>query len=314
MYNFKLLTKLDLMEKNIDEVVLNFDPSSLLLLNLLLGFIMFGVALDLKLADFKRVVLHPKSSIVGLIAQWLLLPLLTLLIIYIVQPQPSIALGMVLVAACPGGNISNFISKLAKGNAALSVSLTALTTSAAIVMTPLTFAFWSSFVPQTQGLINSISLNFWDMFSTIVYLIVIPVLIGLSFSHYFPKFTNSIKKPINILSILIFTVFVIVAFLKNSDYFLEYIHIIFFLVLLHNGLAFMGAYFLAKASGLRMEDRKSIAIETGIQNSGLGLILIFNFFDGLGGMAIVAGWWGVWHIVSGLSLAYFWSKEKVLAI
>ncbi len=298
---------------NVDEVSLNFNAEGLFLLNFLLAFIMFGVALDLKLTDFKRVVLNPKSSAIGLVSQWVILPLITLLLIYIFDPQPSIALGMILVAVCPGGNISNFISKLAGANTALSVSLTALTTSAAIFMTPLSFAFWSSFLSDAEGFNNGISINVWDMFFTIINLIVVPVAIGLLFGHYFPKITLKIKKPISIVSIIIFTIFVIVAFMKNANYFIEYIHIIFLIVLFHNGLAFLAGYFLAKASGLAHEDRKSISIETGIQNSGLGLVLIFNFFDGIGGMAIVAGWWGIWHIVAGLVIAYFWSDKKIFA-
>lgn len=298
---------------NMDEVTLNFNSEGLLLLNFLLGFIMFGVALDLKVEDFKRVLLNPKASVIGLISQWVVLPVITLLLIYVFNPQPSIALGMILVSCCPGGNISNFISKLAGGNAALSVSLTAMTTSAAIFMTPFSFAFWSSFIDSAEGLKSSISLNIWDMFSTIIYLIVIPVILGLAFAHYKPIIADKIRKPVNIMSIVIFTAFVIVAFMKNADYFLEYIHLIFVIVLFHNGLAFLSGYFMGKAAGLEESERKAISIETGIQNSGLGLVLIFNFFDGIGGMAIVAGWWGIWHIVAGLAIAFIWSGRKVFA-
>jgi BASS family bile acid:Na+ symporter len=298
---------------NVDEIVLNFDKEGLLLLNVLLAFIMFGVALELKVDDFKRVLLNPKGSIIGLLSQWVVLPIITLILIFIFQPQPSIALGMILVAACPGGNISNFISKLSGGNAALSVSLTALTTSAAIVMTPFSFSFWSSFLTNTNQIEEAIALNMSDMFYTIISLIIIPVGLGLAMGHYLPKATAYLKKPIRILSIIIFAGFVLVAFAKNANYFLEYIHIVFVMVLFHNGLAFAAGYLLGKFSNLEERDRRAISIETGIQNSGLGLVLIFNFFDGLGGMAIVAGWWGIWHIISGLALAYFWSKREVLA-
>jgi len=298
---------------NMDEVALNFNSEGLLLLNFLLGFIMFGVALDLKVEDFKRVLLNPKASIIGLISQWVILPIITLILIFIFEPRPSMALGMILVACCPGGNISNFISKLAGGNAALSVSLTALTTSAAIFMTPLSFAFWSSFIDSAEGLKSSISLNIWDMFSTIIYLIVIPVILGVSFAQYKSEIAEKIKKPVNIISIVIFAAFVVIAFMKNANYFLEYIHVIFVIVLFHNGLAFLGGYWMAKLSGLEESERKAISIETGIQNSGLGLVLIFNFFDGIGGMAIIAGWWGIWHIVAGLILAFIWSGKKIIA-
>ncbi|MBK6266836.1 bile acid:sodium symporter family protein [Marivirga sp. S37H4] len=298
---------------NVDEVTLNFNAEGLLLLNFLLAFIMFGVALDLKLADFKRVIYNPKASAVGLISQWLVLPLITMVLIFLFDPQPSIALGMVLVAVCPGGNVSNFVSKLAGANTALSVSLTALTTSAAIFMTPLSFAFWASFLSETSSLQSSISINVWDMFYTIIILIVVPVAIGLLFNHYFPALTNRIKKPINVASILFFAIFVVIAFMKNANYFIEYIHIIFVIVLFHNGLAFLAGFWIGKLFGLELSDQKAISIETGIQNSGLGLVLIFNFFDGIGGMAIVAGWWGIWHILAGLSMAYYWSGKRMFA-
>lgn len=294
-----------------DEVTLNFNSESLLLLNFLLGFIMFGVALDLKVEDFKRVLLNPKASLIGLISQWVVLPIITLLLIYIFDPRPSMALGMILVACCPGGNISNFISKLSGGNAALSVSLTAMTTSAAIFLTPFSFAFWSSFLSSTDALKSTISLNILDMFSTIVYLIVIPVILGVTFAQYKPLIAEKIRKPVNFLSIVIFAAFVVIAFMKNANFFLEFIHIIFVLVLIHNGLAFLSGYWMAKLGGLEESERKAISIETGIQNSGLGLVLIFNFFDGIGGMAIIAGWWGIWHIVTGLMLAFIWSRKKV---
>lgn len=298
---------------NVDEITLNFNAEGLLLLNFLLAFIMFGVALELNVKDFKRVFSSPKATLVGLVAQWVLLPFITIILIYIFNPQASIALGMVLVAVCPGGNISNFVSKLAGADTALSVSLTALTTSAAIFVTPLSFAFWSNFIPSSLELDSNITLDVYDMFFTILNLIIVPVAIGLLFGHYFPSLSQRIKKPINILSILIFAVFVVIAFMKNADYFLEFIHIIFVIVLFHNGLAFLGGFWMGKIFGLNLSERKAVSIETGIQNSGLGLVIVFNFFDGLGGMAIVAGWWGIWHIIAGLCLAYLWSGNKIFA-
>ena len=110
-------------------------------------------------------------------------------------------------------------------------------------------------------------------------------------------------------SIAIFAAIVIMAFSANFDLFLSYIHLVILLVLAHNAVALLAGYNLGTLFKLEQQDRRSIAIETGIQNSGLGLILIFGFFDGLGGMAIVAAWWGIWHILSGLSLAYFWQRN-----
>ena len=108
-------------------------------------------------------------------------------------------------------------------------------------------------------------------------------------------------------SILIFAAIVILAFTANIDIFLNYIYLVVFLVFVHNAVALLSGYQLGKLFKLNEPDRRSLAIETGIQNSGLGLVLIFAFFDGLGGMAIVAAWWGIWHIVAGMSVSYFWN-------
>ena len=292
----------------IDQIQLNFSADSLFLLNISLGFIMFGVALELRWEDFKALLRQPKSILVGATSQFLLLPALSFLLVYMLKPHPSMALGMILVAACPGGNVSNFMSLYARGNAALSVSLTALATVLAIFMTPLNFAFWASLYEPTAVLLKEVSLDVWDMVKTVGMLLGIPLVLGMSVTHYLPKISQQIQKPIRILSILIFAAIVALAFFKNFDLFLQHIHLVFLLVLVHNALALSSGYAWAGLWRLGFAERKSLSIETGIQNSGLGLILIFSFFEGLGGMAIVAAWWGIWHIIAGLGLATYWRR------
>ncbi len=270
---------------------------------------MFGIALSLKLSHFKQLFEQPKALIIGLTSQLLLLPFLTFLLIILFQPQPSIALGMIMVAACPGGNISNFFALLAKGNVALSVGMTAFVTVLATVLTPFNFSFWGNLIPETAELLTAIHVSFSEMLKTVLMLLGLPLVMGMYFAHYFPKWTAKISQPIRILSIVFFAVFVVIAFANNLRLFLEYIHIIGIIVFLHNGIALLGGYTLAKLAGLPDNDAKTISIETGIQNAGLGLVLIFNFFGGLGGMAIVAGWWGIWHIFVGLSLSWWWGKK-----
>ncbi len=293
----------------LNQLQLNFSPASLQVLNICLGFIMFGIALELKPASFKRVFLQPKVPLTGVFAQFFLLPLLTFLLVLLLQPIPSIALGMMLVAACPGGNISNFFAALAKGNTELSVSLTAIATLLAVVMTPFNFAFWASCYPETAALLQTVQLDIWDMFKTVLTLLALPLVTGMWVGHRFPVFTQRITKTVRILSIVFFIGFVVAAFAANVNSFLQYIHLVIGLVLIHNAVALFSGYSLARLLRFAPKDVKSITIETGIQNSGLGLILIFNFFDGLGGMAIVAAWWGIWHIVAGLSLGFFWSRK-----
>lgn len=269
---------------------------------------MFGVALELKVSHFKAVFSRPKALLTGVLSQFILLPLVTFLLTLVIDPFPSMALGMILVAACPGGNISNFISLLAKGNAALSVGLTAIATLSAIVVTPLNFSLYGYLNEATSPILREISLNPWRMIETVVLLLGLPMALGLWVSHKFPKLTQRVSKTIKALSILFFMAFVVVAFAQNWSYFLEYIDLVFILVLLHNATALFTGYFASKIARLNESQTRSITIETGIQNSGLALILIFNFFDGLGGMAIIAAWWGLWHIIAGLTLAAVWSR------
>lgn len=295
--------------ETIDQVTLNFSEDNLFLLNLSLGFIMFGVAINLKVGDFLLVLKNPKSALAGMLSQFIFLPAVTFILIWIIQPKASFALGMMLVAACPGGNISNFMSAMARGNAALSVSLTAVSSSLSIVMTPLNLALWASLYPPTASILTVVSLDFWSMFKTISLLLIIPIILGMLLRKYQPKLSDRLHPIMHYTSIIIFAAIVLMAFKANFDLFLTYIHLVIFLVFVHNAVALTLGYQVGKLFKLPSADRRSIAIETGIQNSGLGLILIFAFFDGLGGMAIVAAWWGIWHILAGLSLAYFWSRS-----
>lgn len=299
------------MQQELDTIILNFDSESLFFLNLTLAVIMFGVALNITISDFLRIVKNPKSVLIGILSQFILLPAFTFLLVTIIQPLPSIALGMFLVAACPGGNISNFMTNYAKGNAALSVSLTAISTLLAIVMTPLNFQLWSGLYRPTSNLINTISLSPLEMVKVISLLLGVPLILGMLVRNYVPKFAIKTAPIFKIGSILFFIALIILALSKNIDIFKKYIHYVFIIVLVHNILALILGYSVASIAGLSKRNRRTLAIETGIQNSGLGLLLIFSFFNGLGGMAILAAFWGIWHIVSGLTIAIFWSKKRI---
>ncbi|MEM6629794.1 MAG: bile acid:sodium symporter family protein [Bacteroidota bacterium] len=302
-----------MIPESIDTANVQFSPDSLFALNIILGFIMFGVALELSIEDFRRVLRKPKAPLIGLVSQFFVLPFLTFLAVWILPVTPSMALGMFLVAACPGGNISNFISSLAKANVALSVSLTAFSTLLAMFLTPINFSFWASLYPPSAEILQTINLDEWELVKTVFLLLGAPLILGMWTAYKFPKFTRKISRPIRIFSILFFVAFVMIALYNNFAVFQEFIQSIILLVLIHNALALGGGYLMARLGGLPRADRKSITIETGIQNSGLGLIIIFNFFNGLGGMAVITAWWGIWHIIAGLSLAFLWSDRRILA-
>lgn len=294
----------------IDAVKINFNPEQLFVLNLCLAFLMFGVALDLRLGNFRTLLRYPKAPLVGLSSQLLILPALTLGLIYLFQPPVSMALGMTLVASCPGGNVSNFAVHLAGANSALSVMLTSITTLAAVVITPLYFTLMAPMIPGSEAFRHSIYVEPSQLVSTILQLIIVPLAIGMAFNRRFPALTDRVKKPVKSLSIIIFLAFIIVAVYSNFDNLSKYLHLVFFIVLLHNASALFGGYWFARFNGLPRHDARAISLETGIQNSGLGLILIFNFFNGLGGMAMIAAWWGVWHLVSAFGLAMMWGRRR----
>ncbi|BCB03935.1 bile acid:sodium symporter family protein [Bacillus sp. KH172YL63] len=293
----------------IDQVQLNFNPTTLTILNVIIGFIMFGVALDLKPSDFKRTFSTPKPMLIGLTAQFFLLPAFTFLLVSFIQPIPSIALGLFMIAACPGGNLSNFITYLSKGNTPLSISMSAVATVVAIFMTPVNVMFWGSLYPGTSELLRSFTIDPVEILFTIFLMLGLPLMIGMLVRYRYPLWAQKVNKGMKYLSIAFFILFLLAALASNFTYFLEYVGMVVLVVFLQNLIALLSGYFSARLFGLPEADRRAIAVEVGIQNSALGLVLIFNFFGGLGGMAIVAAWWGVWHLLSGLSLAAFWSKR-----
>ncbi len=298
----------------IDRITLNFSQGGLLALNVVIGLMMYGMALDMKLDDFTRVAKSPKGPAIGLAAQFLLLPAFTFGLTLILPVTPSMALGMMMVAACPGGNLSNVMTYLAGGNAALSVSMTAISTASAVVMTPLNLAVWGSLNPATRVILQKVSLNPLDLFQTIILILGIPLVLGLSTSRFYPHLADKIRKPFKIASVVIFSLFVAAALGANWNNFLRAIGLVAFGVFLHNALALGLGYGAARLSGLTEPDRRAVSIEVGIQNSALALVLIFQFFNGLGGMAVIAGWWGIWHIISGLTMAFFWSRRPLKSV
>ncbi len=298
------------MTETIDALQLNLNDDGLMVMNVSLAVIMFGVALELTIQDFRDIAKNPKSTLIGSFSQFLLLPFLTFVLVWLMEPAPSIALGMFMVAACPGGNISNFFSLLSKGNAALSVSLTAIATLLAIIMTPLNFTFWASLYAPTNAILQEISLDLFKVFEIIVLILGIPLILGMALRHFKEKLALKISPWIKGFGVVFFAGFVIVAFMSNFDNFMNYVQFVLLFVFIHNAVALTSGYGLGKLFKLPEADRRSISIETGIQNSGLGLLLIFNFFDGLGGMALIAAWWGIWHILAGMSLGWYWSKGK----
>ncbi|MEC9342816.1 MAG: bile acid:sodium symporter family protein, partial [Pseudomonadota bacterium] len=271
---------------------------------------MFSIALDIMPSDFRTLARAPKPLLVGLVSQFVILPVLTFALVIIAEPRPSIALGLILVAACPGGNISNFITHRAGGNAALSVSMTAFATVAAIALTPLNIAFWGNLYAPTREILRATAIDPVSVAITVGFMLVLPLILGVMLNTRRPQLAARIRKPMQWLSMAIFVAFIVLALAANWNFFLNFVGAVAVLVFIHNALALAGGYALATVAGLSPFDRRAVTIETGIQNSGLGLVLIFGFFSGLGGMAVVAAFWGIWHAISGIALATWMSRTE----
>lgn len=299
---------------NLDPVKINFSKGGMDIINIVLALVMYGVALGIKPSMFKRVFMKPKSAILGLVCQLILLPALTFLLVIVFNDSitPMVAMGMMLVASCPGGNISNFMTQLSRGNSELSVTLTAISTTLSPIMTPFNFAFWGGLYvkylnKRAEGALQVLHIDFMDVFTTVFILLGIPLVLGLLTTRFLPKVAKALKKPMQYFSILFFLAMVILSFSNNLQLFLKYIWYVFFIVLIHNALALLTGFSVASLFKLPRADRRTLTIETGIQNSGLGLVLLFNpkiFPPDLmnGGMLFITAWWGIWHILSGLTV------------
>ncbi len=295
----------------VDTLHLHFNPGQMFILNIAMAFLMFSVALDVRPADFRKVADFPKSVGVGLLAQYLIFPLLTLGIIAVFQPPVSVALGMVLVSMCPSGNMTNFLVHFARANVALSVTLNAIIILSATFITPAGFLFWSKFVPDSAALRQSFELNFADMAAIIIELIVLPLLLGMYLNEKSPVFVSKIRPWVQRLSLLIFFSILVIALFGNSDNLLNYLGFVFLLVAVHNAVALANGYWLGRVFRLPELDCRTLTFESGVHNTALGLILIFKFFGGLGGMALIAAWWGIWDLVTGMGLAWYWKNKGI---
>lgn len=294
-----------------DPVTIEFNPESLIALNVMIAIMMFGVSLELRASDFKRIVLNPKAPMIGMFCQFLLLPAVTCLVTIALDIDPMLSLGMLLVASCPGGTFSNIMTWMAKGNVAVSVSMTGVSSIAASVMTPFNFALYAFLNPNTRPLLTEISMDPVGLLLLVLLVLGVPLALGMFAGPRFPNLSKKIESPLKIFAMILMMALAGIAFAKNTKQFLEYFDLFFWLVVAHNAIAITIGYLGAMAAKLPIADRRAIALEVGIQNGALALVIIFTFFPQASGMLLIAAFWGVWHLVSGLVLSFIWSRMPI---
>jgi bile acid:Na+ symporter, BASS family len=265
----------------------------------LLGVVMFGMGMTLVFADFKRVFLQPLTIGLGVLLQYLLMPLIAWLLSQLLQlPLPLMA-GLVLVGSCPGGTASNVICYLARGDVALSIILTSVTTIMAVFMTPLlTWLYIGQKVPVPVV----------AMMVSILKIIIIPVLLGLLVNQWLGKSLEKIKRSFPLVSTLAIILIIGIIMAHNHAQLSQLAFPIIIAVILHNGFGLAGGYFIARFLGFDEKICRTLAIEVGMQNSGLGVALADRYFSAMA--ALPGAVFSVWHNISGAVLAGIWSRQN----
>jgi bile acid:Na+ symporter, BASS family len=297
------------MSPGLDDVVLNLDAGARSSLSIILAMMMFSVGLGLRVEDFRRVLRRPGVILFGTALQVIVLPALTFLLTFAIAPTASIALGMMVVAACPGGNASNVLTQAARGDAALSVSLTALSSALAVLTTPFNIVFWAGLHPQTASLLTTIGLDRRAFLSETALTLGFPLAAGLLFAEGATRVAGRIRNPLHTLSLLALGGFIVGALITNGSPLAAAGWVIFPVLVIQDSMSLALGYTGARLTGLSDEARRAFTFETGIRNSGLGLVILLGHFKGLGGAALIAAGWGVWHLISGGTLAAWWSQR-----
>lgn len=294
---------------DVDAISISFNEGSLTTLRIVLGLILLGVALDTRVEDFRRALRHPFAILVVVIAQFLLLPALTFALTLALDLRDSLALGLILVACCPPGNVSNILTHRAGGDVAMSVSMTAVGNVLAIFLMPLNFAFWGGLHPTGRNLLEQISVSPVSMLVEILLVIGLPFVVGILIAQRCPGFAARARNVVGPVAALGLLGIILSGVITNWDLFIQYIGLVVVAVFLHDAIALALGYAVGRATRLPEGSVKASTFEVGIRNAGLGLLLVFSFFGGLGGMALVAAWWGIWDIIAGLAVAWVWKRR-----
>ncbi|KJJ97922.1 bile acid:sodium symporter [Pseudomonas sp. 21] len=292
------------------EVHLEFSGGSMIALNAIIALMMFGVSLELRRDDFARILRQPKAPVIGMLVQFLLLPAATCLLTILLPIEPELALGMILVATCPSGTFSNIMTWMARGNVAVSASVTAVSGLSAGIFTPLNFALYAGINPATRDRLTQIHIDPLELVGVVLLVLILPMLLGMALGKHKPQLARRLEKPMRQLSLLVMLGFVGMAFAKNFQQFMAYFHLFFWLVLLLNGTALLLGYTCARLWKLPDADVRAVTLESGIHNSALGMALILTFFPQAGGMLLIAAFWGCWQLFSGLVLAQLWARRE----
>lgn len=275
----------------------------------MIALLLLGIALDVRTDDLRQVLRRPAVFAAVTLAQFVLVPLLTLGLIAALDLAPSVALGMLLVVSGPAGSMSNLITHRARGDVALSVSLTTLSSSIAAVVTPVALAFWASRSSQASQVLDAVDLSPLEVLAEVLLLIVAPFAAGIVLARTLPRVAARIRplvEPTVLVMLLLIVVGGLAANLSGSA---AYLLDVGPAVVAQNAMSLAVGFLVALALRLPAAARRAVTLETGVRNTALALVLAISFFPEYGGVALVCGLWGVWDTATGLALASFWRRR-----
>ena len=292
----------------LDSLRIVLDPIGQIGVAAALMLVMFSVALGLRVDDFSFLRDKPLLFLGGVAAQVVVLPLATFLLILALEPPASIALGMIVVACCPGGAVSNLLTYLSRGNVAASVALTATSSLLAAILTPASILFWSHAYEPTASLLQTLNVNPMIFLAQTTFLLAVPLVLGMVVAAKAPDVAESIRKRTTILGVSVLVGVIAYGIAYFFPVLWPALPLLAGIVVLHNAVAFAtGALAGAVLSSLSAT-RRALTFEIGIQNSGLALVILLSQLKGLGGAAAIAAVWGVWHLIAGGLLALFFRQ------
>jgi BASS family bile acid:Na+ symporter len=283
----------------LDSLRIVLDPIGQTGVALALMLVMFSVALGLRVDDFRFLLDKPALFIGGVIAQVLVLPLVTYVLILIIVPPASIALGMIVVACCPGGAVSNLMTYLSRGNVAVSVALTATSSMLAAILTPASILFWSHTYRPTSTLLQTLDVSPFLFLTQTTFLLAVPLILGMTVAAKAPDVAARIRRRATLLGSSVLVGVIIYGIVYFFDILIPVLSVLGIVVVLHNAVAFATGATAGMALSPVAATRRALTFEIGIQNSGLALVILISQLKGLGGAAATAAVWGVWDLIAG---------------
>ena len=289
----------------LDSLRIVLDPIGQIGVSVALMLVMFSVALGLRVDDFRFLLERPLLFVGGLASQVLLLPLVTYFLILIMQPAPSIALGMIVVACCPGGAVSNLLTYLSRGSLAVSVALTATSSMLAAILTPASILFWSNSYGPTAALLKSLDVSPYVFLAQTTLLLGVPLACGMIVAAKAPDVAQRIRKRATLLGAGTLIGVIIYGIAYFFPVLVSALPMLGGVVVIHNAVAFITGAAAGRVLSQRTSTRRALVFELGIQNAGLALVILIGQLKGLGGAAAIAAVWGVWDLIAGGSIAVF---------